>query len=721
MSDKDLLKDALEAFKVAQEAEEDNRKAGLDDIRFSRMAEQWPEDIKAQREQEGRPCLTINRLPAFIRQVVNDSRQNTPSIKVHPSDSQSDPETAEIINGLIRNIEYTSNADVAYDNALESAVTCGIGYWRVDLDYAFDDSFDKDIVIKPVDNVFSVYGDPYSTSYDSADWNTAFVVDTLTKAQFKAKYKGADNQGLEVGYKDLPTPWGGDDGVQIAEYWYRKEIEKEILLLSDMTVMDAEVYVKNKEVFDALGITVVNQRMTKSKKVHQCIMSGAEILEKNTWAGRYIPIVPVYGDVINVEGVRHLKGLVRDAKDPQRMFNYWRTTSTELVALSPKAPFIGPKGSFNTDADKWATANVKTHAYIEYDGGMPPQRQGFDGPPAGAIQEALNAADDMKSIIGIYDAGLGARSNETSGRAILARQKESDTSTFHFIDNLNRAIRHTGRIMIDLIPHVYTGPRVVRIMGGDDKKTPENVKVNEPMEQENGEVKIYDLTAGKYDLTVESGPSYNTKREEAANQMVELLRAFPQAAPFIGDLLAKNLDWPGAEEISERLKKMLPPQLQENEGANPEVQAMQMQMGQMMEAMKAMQQENQALQNEAKIKEQELMIKAKEAQIKEYQAETDRIEAQTNLVTKQHEALNKDKEIAMQQQQAELAARQPVIQPASKKHKQAVATKQPDGTWQMESVEHSEDGSSIQKLTKAIKSPDGSWVLEAIETPQTLQ
>ena len=716
MSDKELLKEALEAFKVAQEAEQDNRKEALNDIKFARMAEQWPEDIKSQRELEGRPCLTINRLPAFIRQVVNDSRQNTPSIKVHPADSESDPETAEIISGLIRNIEYTSNADVAYDNALESAVTCGIGYWRIDLDYAFDDSFDMDICIKPIDNVFSVYGDPYSTSYDSADWDTAFVVDVLTKEQFKTKYKGAETKGIGLEYDDLPSPWGGDgDNIQVAEYWYRKEFDKEILLLSDMTVIDAEAYIKNKEVFDALGIQVIKNRMTKSHKVHQCIMSGAEILEKNAWAGRYIPIVPVYGDVINVEGVRHLKGLVRDAKDPQRMFNYWRTTSTELVALSPKAPFIGPTGAFNTDADKWATANVKTHAYIEFDGSMAPARQGFDGPPAGAIQEALNAADDMKSIIGMYDAALGARSNETSGRAIMARQKESDTSTFHFIDNLNRAIRHTGRIMIDLIPHVYTGPRVLRVMGGDDKKTPENVKVNQPVEdKETGMEKIYDLTAGKYDLTVTSGPSYTTKREEAANQMIELLRAFPQAAPYIGDLLAKNLDWPGAEEIAERLEKMLPPQLKDEEGVNPEVQAMQMQMGQMQEAMKMMQQENQALQNEAKIKEQELMIKAKEAQIKEYQAQTDRMEAETSLIGQQQDQI-------MKQQQIELAARQPAVQPATKKHKQAIANKQADGSWLMESVEHDESGASVQKMTKAVKNQDGSWVLEAIETPQTLQ
>jgi hypothetical protein len=283
-----------------------------------------------------------------------------------------------------------------------------------------------------------------------------------------------------------------------------------------------------------------------------------------------------------VEGKRYFRSLIHSAKDAQRMFNYWRTTSTELVALAPRVPWIGRKGTFDSDGDRWATANAQSHAYLEYDGEMP-SRQPLDvGTAAGALQEALNASDDMKAIIGIYDASLGARSNETSGKAIMARQREGDVATFHFIDNLSRAIRHTGRILIDLIPRVYTSERIVRIMGEDG--TPKSVEINgqqpqpelgpdgKPVTDEHGEVvaAIHDITAGKYDLTVTSGPSFTTRREEAAMQMTEFIRAFPQAAPVVGDILARNLDWPGADEIAKRLEKInptnqpqIPPELQQ--------------------------------------------------------------------------------------------------------------------------------------------------------------
>jgi hypothetical protein len=319
---------------------------------------------------------------------------------------------------------------------------------------------------------------------------------------------------------------------------------------------------------------------------------------------------------VNLEGRRHLRSLVRDAKDPQRMFNYWRTTSTELVALAPRAPFIGPRGAFKTDADKWATANVENHAYIEFDGPTPPMRQEFGGVPAGALQEAMNASDDIKSILGLYDASLGAASNETSGRAILARQREGDVSTFHFVDNLSRAIRHAGRILIDLIPKVYAEPRILRVLGPGGE--PSVVAVNQPAQppgqggagQGDPNLGVYDLSAGKYDLTVEAGPSFTTRREEAANQMIELIRAFPQAAPVLGDLLAKNLDWPGADEIAQRLKALLPPQLQAQAEAQAAGQGQQVQ---------ALQQQLAALQADKTIQTRKL-------DIEQFRAETDRME-----------------------------------------------------------------------------------------------
>lgn len=604
--DEAILEAAHEAFEQASEAEAENRKEALDDIRFARLGEQWPQYAIDARGKD-RPMLVINRLPAFIRQVVNDGRQNRPAIKIRPVDDSADPVTAEVMSGLVRNIEYTSNADVAYDTALENAVDSAWGYVRVSLCYASDDSFDQDLRIDRVANKFRIYGDPRSEAADASDWNVAFVADRIKLSEFKREYKGAEPSDWDGGdeYAALTEPWRDGDDVMIAEYWTRSLKPAEIVLMKgpagEQIVIDGAKLKTERAAFDAAGYTVAGTRTTQRQTVKQYILSGAEVLEEKDWAGIYIPISICYGDDVNVDGKRYLRSLIRDAKDPQRMHNFWRTASTELVALSPKAPFIGPKGIFDVDR-RWKTSNTENHPYMEYDGkvaaqgGGPPQRQPFAGVPAGALQEALNSADDMKAVIGIYDASLGARSNETSGVAITARQREGDVSTFHFIDNLGRCIKHTGRILIDLIPKVYSTGRMVRVLGVDG--SPQNVRLGPPQPGEQppavqmpdgkpGSPKagVFDLSAGKYDLTVEAGPSFTTKRQESAAQITEFVRAFPQVFPIIGDLLVKVLDWPGADEIAARLKTMLPPQLQ---GQNPQAMQMQQQMQQMQQQMQQM-------------------------------------------------------------------------------------------------------------------------------------
>ena len=624
----DALKDALEAFEKSAEHDDHNRKAFEDDIDFALLENQWPDQVRRDRELEGRPCLTVNKLAAMGRQIVNDARRNKPGITVHPVDSDADPETAEVLNGIIRNIEQSSNAEVAYDTALESAVFGGFGYFRINTKYTSDDTFDQDIVIERISNPLSVYRDCYSTAADSSDWNYCFVVDSLSKAQFKRQYPGAEQVDWKgEAWRDLSSPWLDGDFVQVAEYWTREKAKKRILLLSDQSVIEADEYEKNKPAFDAVGLQVMAEREVDTHKVKQRIMSGAEVLETVDWAGKYIPIVPVYGTEVVLKGKRTFRSLVRGAKDAQRMFNYWRTTSTELVAMAPKTPFIGRKGAFETDINKWATANTQSHAFIEYDGPEAPQRQPFAGVPAGALQEALNASDDIKTVLGMYDASLGARSNETSGKAIIARQMESDNATFHFIDNLSRGIRHAGRILIDLIPQVYSVPRVLRIIGQDGE--PDMRPVNQEIRTEErnpltGEieeiVKIYDLTSGRYDLTVSAGPSFASMRQEAASQMIELIRAYPDAAPIIGDLLVKNLDWPGADEIAERMQKAMG-MAEEGEEApqGPDPQA-----GQLIQRYASALQE---LQQRYASMEADKALEARKLDIAAYDAETKRISA----------------------------------------------------------------------------------------------
>jgi hypothetical protein len=627
MKYEDFLATVREKYDRCVEVENDNRNDWKDDVRFAKLLEQWPGEIKRDRERDGRPCLVIPRLGTFIRQVVNEARQNRPAINVIPADSKADPQTAEIMSGLVRNIEVTSDADVAYDTASDNAISGGFGYFRVNVAQTNDDTFDKDIVIERVADPLTVYGDPDSTSVDGSDWNCAFVVSVLTKDEFEAKYKGKDKvDWAEEGYTKLGAPWYSDDSVMLAEYWHREEVDKEIVALSDGSVMAVDAFMERAEELMSGGVMPVGEpQAVKAKKVTQYIVSGAEVLETVEWPGKYIPIVPVYGDEVIVEGKRTFKSLIRDAKDAQREHNYWRSMAAETIALAPKVPFIGPEGAFDADPEKWSTANDSSHAFIEYSGQIPPQRQGYAGPSAGELQQAMSAIDDMKSIMGIYDASLGERSNETSGVAIRQRQRQGDVATFHFLDNLNRSIRQAGRILLDLIPKVYSTQRVIRVLGQD--MVPQNIQVGpqgQPPQNPQGQAieRIYDLTAGKYDLVVKAGPSFGTQREEARAEIVEIMRAFPASAPVLGPMYLKNSDWPGADEAAQKMEQLAAgPQ-----GPNP--QQVQQQMQQMQGALQQAQQKAAELEMQNRELKAGNDLKAFELQIKKQEADTRSFEAQ---------------------------------------------------------------------------------------------
>lgn len=590
LKDEELLQQAKEDFKEAQHAFHDIRRDAKDDLEFAKLGKQWDQAVMSQRNREGRPCLTINRLPTFIRQVTNEVRQSKSRIRVHPVDSGADIRTSKIYNGLIRNIETISRADIAYDTSIDSAASCSFGYVRVVTDYCSHDTFDQDILIERIANPFVVYGDPHSKSGDGSDWNTCFVTEMLTTKQFKQQYPKAEKVSVSFDDSDADNynEWFEENGVRIAEYWVRTTVEDEVIKLSNSQVVTREQYEGNKDLFDIEGLAIEETRHIKRYKVKQYVITGAEVLEENDWHGKYIPIIPVYGEEVNVEGKTHLHSLIRQAKDAQRNYNYWRSAATELVALAPKAPFIGKHGFADKDP-RWHTAHIQNHPFLEYASDLPPQRQPFAGMPAGALQESLNASDDLKNIIGIQDASLGKVSNETSGKAIIARQRQGDNATFHFADNMARAIRQVGAVLIDLIPHIYSQERIIRIIGDDD--VPVNVPINQRVVERDGTyipvseleeevdpdiVQVFDLTNGKYDLVVTSGPNYATKRQESATQMMDLVKGYPDAAPIIGDLIVGNLDWDQAPEIAERLRAINPvlqkQQAQENPQENVELQ-----------------------------------------------------------------------------------------------------------------------------------------------------
>lgn len=588
-SDRDIIDEASKRFALVSDAESEIRRLALEDLKF-RKGEQWPDAIEQERARDGRPCLVINKVPQFVNQITNDQRQNRPSIKVHPVDDHADVETAKTIQGLVRHIEYNSNADVAYDTAFESAVVGGRGFWRVLTEYADPLSFDQEILIKRIRNAFSVFFDPYSQEPDGSDANFAFIVEDLSPEEYRNRFPNSKlasrSEWDSIG--NAAPDWIQSDSARVAEYFTKEFERKELVLLSDgQTLLKSELPADLPS-----ELRVIRTRTAAVPVIKWYKLNGIEILEKTDWLGIYIPVVPVYGAELDVDGKRVLEGVVRNAKDPARMYNYWASAETEAIALAPRAPFVAAEGQLEGHESEWASANRRNHSVLRYKpvsvGGQPvppPQRNAFEPAVQAITQARMLASDDLKSTTGIYDASLGNRSNETSGVAIQRRNIQAQTSTFHFIDNLTRSLRHTGRILIDLIPKIYDTARTARIIGEDGEQR--IVKLNQPF-VENGKEVLYALDTGKYDVTVDVGPSFASKRQEAVNSMLEVTRAYPNLAQIAGDLLVKNMDWPGAQEFAERIKKTLPPNLiDDRKGPQaevpPQVQQQLQQMGQMVE------------------------------------------------------------------------------------------------------------------------------------------
>ena len=639
---------------MAIAAYSESREDELDDLRFFAGSPdnqwQWPADVLATRGSvqgqtiNARPCLTINKLPQHVRQVTNDQRQNRPSGRVIPVDDKADVEVAEIYDGLVRHIEYMSDADVAYDTACENQVTYGEGYIRLLTEYNGDDTFDQDIRIGRIRNSFSVYMDPTIQDPCGSDAKWCFITEDLTKSEYTRLFPDAmpisSIQQQGIGDENLSN-WLNEDVVRIAEYFYIEYEPAKLNLYPDnRTAFEGS---REDAMFKASGLAPLKSRQVDRKRVKWCKTNGYEMLEENDWAGQWIPVIRVVGNEFEVDGRLFVSGLVRNAKDAQRMYNYWVSAETEMLALAPKAPFIGYGGQFEGYEQQWKTANVNNWPYLEVNpdvtdgqGAVLPLPQRSPPPMAqvGLIQAKAGASDDIKSTTGQYDSSLGATSNERSGRAILAREKQGDTGTYHYVDNLARAIRYTTRQIVDMIPKIYDTQRIARIIGIDGETDMAKI---DPMQQEpvkkivspeNPSVvieKIYNPGVGRYDVCVTTGPSYMTKRQEALDSMSQLLQGNPNLWAVAGDLFIKNMDWPGAQEMSKRFAKTIDPKLLETDDKSPALQAAEQQMqamGQEMEMMHKM------LQNvHQSVEMQDLERKNFEATIKAFDAETKRISA----------------------------------------------------------------------------------------------
>ena len=632
-----------------------SRNDELDDLRFMAGSPdnnwQWPSNVLATRGNvqgqtiNARPCLTINKLPQHVRQVTNDQRQNRPSGKVIPADDRADPQVAEIYDGVVRHIEYMSDADVAYDTACENQVTFGEGYWRLLTEYCDENTFDQDIKIERIRNSFSVYMDPTIQDPCGSDAKWCFITQDMTRDEYERLFPDATpiTALMDQGTGDSATAqWVTQNTVRIAEYFcveYKRV--KLNLYPGNVTLQEGEPEDRQMQ---AMGLMPVRSRMAQVPQVKWMKTNGYEILEEQDWAGRWIPVIRVIGNEFEVDGQILVSGLVRNAKDAQRMYNYWVSQEAEMLALAPKAPFIGYGGQFEGYETQWKTANTQNWPYLEVNpdvtdgnGSILPLPQRAQPPMAqqGLIAAKMGAADDIKATTGQYDSSIGATSNERSGRAILARERQGDTGTYHFVDNLARAIRYSTRQIVDLIPKIYDTQRIARIIGidGETKMARIDPMQPEPVREVRDQAgvvieKIYNPSVGKYDVVVTTGPSYLTKRQEAMDAMSQILQGSPQLWAVAGDLFVKNMDWPGAEELAARLRKTIDPKLLEDQD-DPALQAANKQIQVMMQEMQTMQQ---MLQNVTQSMEaQKLQIDTFKAEadveVKAYEAETRRLAA----------------------------------------------------------------------------------------------
>jgi len=569
---------AKKFLKLANDADTNNRSEALEDLKFG-SGDQWPVEIQNSRDLEARPCLTINKVDAYVRQVTNQQRQQRPRIKVHGMNSQSDAKVAEILTGICRHIEVNSDADHAYDNAFNYAVRCGFGYWRVTTDYISEKTFDQDIFIEQIHNPFTVYFDPNSTLPDGSDAERCLVTTVVSKKEFEKLYPDADT-GVgftQRGTGDSNAEWVMKEDIRIAEFWYTEHIKDTLLLLSDGTKV-FKSKAPSKDDMNMLGLEIVDERPTMRKLVKMIKCTGIQVLEEYDWPGKFIPIVPVYGEEFVVDNKRKKYGMIRQVKDAQRMYNFWKTAITESVALAPKAKWLLAEGQDEGHENEWAQANIKSMPVLRYKQkdieGVPapvPSRIQPESPPAGIMAAADGINQDMQAILGIFDPSQQLAGN-MSGKALNGQQQQVDLTNFHYYDNLTRSIRHTAKIILDLVPTVYDTARVMRIIGDDGQ--PDLVEINKQAQDEQGVEKILnDVTVGEYDVVMDTGPGYNSKRQEAVETMIPLLSKDPQLMNVAGDLIFRNMDFPGADVIADRLaasnpmaqiddKSPIPPQVQ---------------------------------------------------------------------------------------------------------------------------------------------------------------
>lgn len=647
-----IIAEAKRRFEYCQQREGEVRKLFLEDLKFANgdanNGYQWPNDIRSNRELDQRPCLTINKTRQHNLQIINDAKQNKPSVKIRPVGNEATYEAAEVFEGVIRHIEYISNASVAYDTATKFQVEAGIGYWRIVTDYAGDDTFDQEIFIRRIKDPLTVYLDPDIAEVDGCDALYGFIFDDMKREEANVAYpKFKDRMGqTAIGNSD---GWIDEDHVRVAEY-YRRVKKTDKLLAFNHPHTGEQHIMRSSDLPPEIAQMVIDDPTTMHReltgyKVEWFLLIGNEIADRREWAGDTVPIVRVIGEETIIDGKIDRKGHTRAMKDPQRIYNYWSSSSVEFVALQGKSPYVAAAEAIEGYETYWNTANTKNYSVLPYkhmdDEGNPipaPERAQPPGFAPAYIEGMKVAQQEMMMVSGQYEANFGQQGNEKSGKAINERERQGDKATYHFVDNLAIAIRRTGKILLDLIPKIYDTPRVIRIMAEDGVESHVQLDPNaaqayfQKQQQVSDEVKaIFNPKVGKYDVESDVGPSYATKRQEAFNALSQILAQAPDLVNLVGDLLFKAADFPMADEVAERLERMVPPQAK-GEGTPPAVTQLQGQVQQMQGLISKLMDQ---------IAQERLKLKGKDEMrdIDAFKAITDRLD----VIAKHFEVTPKDK------------------------------------------------------------------------------
>lgn len=642
--DERIVAEAQRRFKVCEEWESRARKLFLEDVKFSNADSdngyQWPNEIRRNRDVDERPCLTINKTRQHNLQIINDAKQNKPRCAVRPVGNGATFEAAQIFEGIFRHIEYISNATVAYDTATSFQVEGGIGYWRIVTDYLGNDNFDQEIFIRRIKDPLSVYLDPDINEVDGSDARFGFIFDDMPLDEFYATYPEYRDVGGDTALGNAQG-WIDKNHVRVAEYYRRTENKDQLISFTDPRTGQASMlrrgFIPDEIIDHIIDHPSTRSRELKTWKVEWFLIIGDEIAEKRDWAGEYIPIVRVVGQETIINGELDRKGHTRNLRDPQRIYNYWSSSAVEHVALQSKTPFVAPAEAIENLEEYWKTANTINHSVLPYnaireDGSLIPAPARAEAPVMATayIQGMQVAQQEMMMVSGQYSGNFGDQKNapEVSGVALQERQRRGDNATYHFIDNLAIGIRFTGKILIDLIPKIYDTPRVLRIIGEDgeeshvqlDPQAAQAYQMKQKVHSENIEhdvESIFNPKVGRYDVEADIGPAYQTRRQEAFTSISQLLREAPQLVSVVGDLLFKSADFPMADEIAERLERMVPPQAK-GDGPPPAVVELQNELKNMQGLLANMAQE---------LGEERLRLKAKDQQkdIDVYEAITKRM------------------------------------------------------------------------------------------------